>query len=456
MKPQATIAALAAVALLAAGCGRSGSGGEETTPPAPAKAVSGDFGDLKGVCGPGEASGSPAQGVTADAIKVGVFSDVGYTKNPEYLDLAKVFTSWCNDAGGIKGRKLQPTIRDAKFMEVRQRMLEACREDFALVGGSAGLDGMGVKERLSCLLPDFPAQTSQIQANGADLQVNQTGGSLYNRYSGYYHWLLKEGYPGSAGAVGLMGGDSPVTKVLGGQAKEGLQAAGAKIVYDGRFPPQGTTDWTPYAQSIKSKGVKGLVFYGSFADLAKLEQVLTGMNYKLDWIDANNNAYGPAFLKLAANSLSAQNNLADLSGVYPLENAASNPATKQLTELYAKYAPKAQVTLPAVRGFGAWLLFAKAAASCGDDLTRTCVYEAARKEDAWTAGGLLAPVNLTSADEPLQCFNIEKATPQGWKPADFKPDKGAYRCNVPPYKFKGDYGRPLKLADVGKSMSDVK
>ncbi|KKD07817.1 ABC transporter substrate-binding protein [Streptomyces sp. WM6386] len=462
MKVQAIPAALLAAALLAvAGCGGhddagESDGGDGTPTKAAQQAATGDFGDLKGLCGSGTAKSAPAQGVTADEIKVGVFSDIGFTKKSEFVDAAKVFTSWCNAAGGINGRKLVATTRDSKLMEVRRRMLEACKEDFALVGGGAALDALGVKDRLECTLPDFPGQVSQIQNNGSDLQLNATGGASFNRYAGYYEWLLKEGHPGSADAIGTIGGDVPVTKVINAESQEGLQAAGAKIIYKDLYPAQGVSDWTPYAQSIKSKGVKGLVFNGDFVSLAKLEQVLTGMNYKLDWIDANNNSYGPAFLQLAGKSLDFQNNLADLSGVYPLEKAADNPATEQIVALFKQYAPKAQVTLPAVRGFASWLLFAKSAKSCGDDLTRTCVYEAARKESAWTGGGLLAPVDLTTSDAALTCFNIEKATSKGWEPADFGPTDGAYRCDAAAYKFKGDYGKPLTLADVGKSMSDVK
>ncbi|MFI9833150.1 ABC transporter substrate-binding protein [Streptomyces sp. NPDC051913] len=462
MRVQAIPAALAAAALLAvAGCGGHDDAGESdagdgTPTKAAQQAASGDFGDLKGVCGGGTAKSAPAQGVTADEIKLGVFTDLGFTKKSEFVDAAKVFTSWCNAAGGINGRKLVATTHDTRLMEVRQRMLEACKEDFALVGGGAALDALGVKDRLECTLPDFPAQVSQVQNNGSDLQLNATGGASYNRYAGYYTWLLKEGYPASAKAVGTIGGDSPVTKVINAEAHEGLQAAGAKIIYKDLYPAQGVSDWTPYAQAIKSKGVKGLIFNGDFVQLAKLEQVLTGMKYKLDWIDANNNSYGPAFLQLAATSLDFQNNLADLSGVYPLEKAADNPATQQVVDLFKKYAPDAQVTLPAVRGFAAWLLFAESAKSCGDALTRTCVVETAREESAWTGGGLLAPVDLSTSDAPLTCFNVEKATSKGWVPADFKPTEGAYRCDAPAYKFKGDYGKPLTLADVGKSMSDVK
>jgi ABC-type branched-subunit amino acid transport system substrate-binding protein len=447
---------LVASALLATGCGgRKGSSREDgatasTTP------VSGDVGDLKDVCRAGVVTSSPAQGVTADQIKVGVFSDVGFTKNSEFVDAAKVFTSWCNDAGGINGRKLVPVTRDTQMLQVRQQMLNSCKEDFAVVGGGAALDGLGVKDRLSCLMPSFPGQVTQTSSLGSDLQVAQLGGASYSRYQGYYRWLVQEAYPASAGAVGIIAGDSPVTKVLRDQLTEVVAGVGGTVSYSDLYPAQGVSDWTPYAQSIKSKGVKGLIFMGDFSSLAKLEQILTNIGYQLDWIDANNNAYGPQFIQLAGQSLTFQNNFADLSGMYPLEKAADNPATKQVIDLFAKYAPGAKVTLPAVRAITAWLLFAKAAETCGDALTRKCVYEAALKETAWTGGGLQAPVDLSQQDGPVKCFDVEHATPNGWQPADFKPDNGAFRCDAPARRYTGSYGKPATLADVGKTMGDFR
>src|SRR6266567_1328018 len=93
-----------------------------------AQAVSGDFTDLKAVCKPGKTSSAPTQGVTASQIKTGVFTDMGFTKNPEFVNAAKVFTSWCNAAGGINGRKLVADTRDTQMTSIRQRMIESCRD----------------------------------------------------------------------------------------------------------------------------------------------------------------------------------------------------------------------------------------------------------------------------------------------------------------------------------------
>ena len=451
------VAFVAAVALLAAGCsGRTGTDTDSTTSgQGGSSAVSADFGDLTEVCEDGDASTASAQGVTAEQIEVGVFSDIGFTKNSEFVDAAKVFTSWCNDNGGINGRTLVANTRDTKLMEPRQRMIEACREDFALVGGGAGLDALGVKERLNCLLPSFPAQAVQERAAGADLEVSASPSKVpgYDNYAGFRTWAVDEAYPDSKQAIGLINGDSAITKAVQQMTLETLDAIGAKVVYNELYPTMGVSDWTPYAQAIKNNGVKGLIFMGSFDQLAKLEEVLTNMDYKLDWIDPNNNAYNAQFLELLGRSADFQNNIVDLSGVAPLES--DEPAVEQLKELYAKYAPDAQITLPAMRAWSSWLLFAKSAAACGDELTRKCVYDNARQETAWTGGGLHAANDLQNPIPPQPCFNVEQATSEGWQPADFDPDNGLYRCDIPARKFTADFGTPMTLAEVGKSMDDV-
>ena len=116
-----------ALGLSATACSaRSAAPSPGTSTTGSATAASGSaFGTLTNVCHPGTPSASTAQGVTATEIKVGTLSDVGFTKSPELGDAAKVFTAWCNAAGGINGRKIADTVRDTALMQVPQRILEA-------------------------------------------------------------------------------------------------------------------------------------------------------------------------------------------------------------------------------------------------------------------------------------------------------------------------------------------
>ena len=54
---------------------------------------------------------------------------------------------WCNDAGGINGRKIELTNYDAKLFNVAQQMIQACQTEFMLVGNGNGLDEPGATPR---------------------------------------------------------------------------------------------------------------------------------------------------------------------------------------------------------------------------------------------------------------------------------------------------------------------
>src|SRR3954453_13851535 len=169
MRKRTTTLRLGAVVLAAAvivsGCGRDsnnasddGEGGTTTT--AKPAAAKGDFGDLKALCGPGDAKGATARGVTDTTIKVSTMADPANTASPglgeEFFQVADGFVKWGNDAGGILGRKIELTKRDAKLFDVAARTIDACQGDFMLVGNGNPLDASGVKPRLDCKLGMIP------------------------------------------------------------------------------------------------------------------------------------------------------------------------------------------------------------------------------------------------------------------------------------------------------------
>ena len=456
-----TIAAATAIAIICLGCSRAGTGSTALAGSAAATAgtatTSGNFGTLKDVCRPGNAAGSPDQGVTAAQIKVGVLTDESYTKNPDVVNAAKVFTAWCNAAGGIDGRKLVADVHDTGLFNVVSAMTSACGSDFTLAGDAVALDGLSVNQRLKCLLPEFAAEVFMPQNVNSGLQVTPvTDGHSYALYAGYYNWLLNQAYPGSGSSVTLIYADAAVAQIDSSMDVETLKADGAVSVHQESYPAVGAINWTPYAEAIKNEGAKGLLFLGEPQSLAALETALDNIGYTPDWIDANTNSYSTAFIQATGKSLSLQHNYAALPAIYPVEKDADNTATRQVVSLFAKYAPGQPVTLQVLEAFSAWLIFATAAETCGSDLTRSCVYEAAIKQTSWTGGGLTAPVNLAQPDTAPDCFNVEQATVTGWQPASFGANSGAYRCGEQAITLKGDYPQPITLNDVGKSISDLK
>jgi len=135
MKKLLGLLAVLALSVVVAGCGDRGSdssggtgGGSTTAPTDGGGGGSGDWGDLKGVCGPKEKggevpSGDDSQGITADSITVGTVADPGFSARPglnqEIFDAGDAFVAWCNAAGGINGKELKLNKHDAKLTDYK-------------------------------------------------------------------------------------------------------------------------------------------------------------------------------------------------------------------------------------------------------------------------------------------------------------------------------------------------
>jgi hypothetical protein len=455
------VAAVAtALALVAAACGRSdapesgpGPTGATTGITAP---KSGGFGTLAHVCQGGAPSGAPAQGVTADAITVGTFADPGTEFRPglnqSLFDVATVFSRWCNDRGGINGRKIVVDQHDARLTYVKARMADACRDDFFLVGGGAVFDQDGVELRLQCLLPDISAFAVSTKARGADLLVQAIPNPLDRMGIGSQRYVAKK-YPKATQHVGLLTGDVNTTKAVAAQARTVVvDDLGWKLVYDDVYPAAGVTDWTPYAQKLEDTGAKGLIWIGEPESLAALLRALRNIGYELEFIRTDANHYDQNLIATAGTALD-QANVYVSTGYSPFEGASPASPTGQYLRAFKDYLPEGKArTGLAIAAWSAWLRFATSAASCGNDLTRRCVYDAARQVRGWTGGGLHAP-----NDQP-GCFAIEHATPKGFVlMTDTDPNNGIYRCGPQSeVKVAVEPGTYTTLADVGQSLANLK
>ncbi len=458
-------ATLVALTLIAGACTRSADdvevGSSETTAPTQTDGGSssgaGDFGDLKAVCGPGDGAGATAQGITDDTIKVGTISDAGFTGRPglnqELWDSAQVFVKWCNDAGGINGIKIEDVERDAKLTEYKQRITEACEEDFMLVAGGGVFDDTGQTERIDCMLPEIPAYQVSPQSRGSELVVNPIPRGLQTLDVGAQNYLSDE-FPDSTDKVGFLTGTVPSTVFIDAQLQEGAEKLGWNTVYKAQYNPTGEASWTPFAEAIKSAGVKGLVYTGEPENLAALQRAIADIGYELDWTLAGANALDSTFIDVGGDAVS---NVYIATSLVPPFLASENPATQEYLDLYAEYLPdgKSEAGL-GYNAFSAWLLFATAVKKCGSDVSRRCVFDAAKATTDWTGGGLHSPTD-PATNSPGTCTIIVEATPDGFVvPDDFKPNDGLFECsddNV--IDLDGDYGTGVTMKSLGKSIDDL-
>jgi ABC-type branched-subunit amino acid transport system substrate-binding protein len=449
------------IAVVAAGCSRSGDSSKAddsgSTTTSPARQASGDFGSLADVCQPGDATGATAQGVTDDEIRIATFSDAGFSGRPglnqELFDTAAVFSQWCNEAGGINGRKIVVDERDAALTNYKPKILESCQQDFFMVGGGAVFDDTGVPDRLKCLLPDVAAYVVTPEARGADLLVQPLPNPIDRAFLGEYRWLGKK-YPASTEHVGILTGNLPTTVTVARQAQEAVESLGWKVVYNDQYPAAGPTDWSPYVQGMKDKGVEGLVWIGEPENLAKLQQGMADANFSVDWIRTDVNHYDERLIDVGG---AAVKNTFMPSSFAPFEDAANNPATQRYLDLFARYKPDAKTKAAlGVQAWSAWLLFAQAASDCGSDLTRKCVYDGAKEIHDWTGGGLHAPTD-PGKNQGSRCFVMLKADGDGFHTVDVGATDGIYSCSDKNgYQLQGNFGKGVTLADVGKSIDDLK
>src|SRR3954447_14357026 len=218
MQRHSLIVALgAACVLVLSACSSHGSNGTQTSagagasttaasPSASASSAASDvgaFGTLGAVCGPGSAKGATDTGVTDSAIHVGSIADVGWSVAPGLLqpifDASDAFVSWCNEAGGINGRKLVLDKRDSAYSNYLPQIQKSCSADLAVVSMGI-LDDTGVNAWEKCGLLNFTAATVGPKAAVAKNMFPMTPIPADQQTIGGFH-LFFEQHPDWAKAV---------------------------------------------------------------------------------------------------------------------------------------------------------------------------------------------------------------------------------------------------------------
>ena len=230
----------------------------------------GAFGDLGVVCAPaakGKANADGSDpGVTADSIQIGTFADPGFQGSlgldQELFDTAEAFTKWCNDHGGINGRKIDLKERDAAVLQFQQRVIEACDQgDFFVVGGGAVFDDTGQSDRLACGLPAIPGFTVTPAASESDLQVQPVPIRNDQLPFGQFRYLFKK-FPDTKNAIGVFGASVQTVATVAKRNKEALLANGAKIVYEGTYNAERRDELAALPRSDAQRGREGSLLGG--------------------------------------------------------------------------------------------------------------------------------------------------------------------------------------------------
>lgn len=461
MKRFRVVALLCALALLASSCSRSGSntttasgssqssgGGSSSASSAGSDTAlaAGGFGDLAKVCQAGDAKGATDKGVTDTEIRVGTVTDKGAEARPELnremYDAAVAFAKWCNEKGGILGRKLVIDDRDAKLFEYQQRITESCDADLSLVGGGAAVDDDPDGNREKCGLPNLPGYVVSPTARNGGLQVSAVPSPVYKLNTGSYP-LMDKVAPGSLQAYGVLWAPLPAVKVVADADVEGVQLVGGKVVYNAQYNLLGESNWAPFIQDMKSKGVRMLEFVGEPGNLEALQKAMDVAGWHPDVTILSTNFYDSKYL--AEVGASAPNTWIR-TAFTPFEMAGDNKATQDYLDLMKQYNPSGKIAQLGSQALSAFLLFAKSATACGSNLTRTCLVDQAKKVTTWTGGGLHAETN-PGGDVPAACLALItiKDGKFTYDRAATQPTQGIFNCDPKNItELKNDYGVPRK------------
>jgi hypothetical protein len=422
------LAASAALGLTAA-CGRSSNtptGGTTSSAAGSSTAASsaaaapgkGDFGTLKGICGPGNAKGATAKGVTDSTIRIGTTGDPGAAAAPgleqEFFDTADAFSKWCNAAGGIKGRKIVVDKWDAKLFNVGQAFTNACQKDFMIVGNGNAFDDAGVKPREACKQGDIYSYTVGPATATSKYQVSVVPSNPMQYPYGPLR-LLTEAYPAAKqGGVGI--GSSVLASLVpqGKRIQESLQQNNIKVTAL-QQQPVAVDNYRPYMEQFKNAGTVGY-------------DQINGQDITTIYQAMKNIGWNPAFVLYSVQYyLDANVQAAKALGSFPptyvgfshlafeMDNS-KYPVLGQIKGMLKDAVSKPRFTDFTASSMSAWALFAKEATACGSNLTMDCVIGKASAETNWDAGGLYAPAALDPVKPQVnKCWLVINLTSSGWQ-----------------------------------------
>jgi ABC-type branched-subunit amino acid transport system substrate-binding protein len=410
------------IGMVAAACGGShgngaapATGGSTSAPTTTTPGVK--FGTLASPCGPGDAKGATDKGVTDTSITIGYGDDAGYAAAPgldkEMSDAVKPMIKWCNDQGGINGRKIVGNYYDAKVLQISQVMTQACNDKvFMLVGQGWVLDANQEQIRIGCKLatiPGFAVGTAFASGSGMQQPIPNAG----DQESVSSAYQIAKLYPDAVKKAAFVFAEFPATRETRDKAAVGYPKAGWKfLACDQIYNIAGESDWKPFASNLKACGVEAVVWIGSpDPNLENFLNASKQVGFAPKAWATDPNGYTAAFAKWNAQNGGAGNNVyVRMTGV-PFEFANQVPAVKQYMTLVAQ--SHGTIGLLGEQAASAFLLWATGVKACGSDVTAKCVLDNAAGQTAWTGGGLHIPTD-PGTNTAAKCGMLLKLRGPDW------------------------------------------
>ena len=460
-------ALLCAFALVAAGCGSrlsddelatgggTGSGaatqttsGSATDGPGISKGTKDSgpkVGTLDVPCGKGTPKAPPAGsiGVTKDAIKIAVISDKsGQIKVPtaSIEESMQAFVDFCNDFGGINGRKLELTKIDSKLFQQLEATNQACSDNvFAIVGSGSVTDNQGAQAMVDCKLIEVPAYTATAGKAMSDRLVQPLPNPTDRYNIGGALYVAKE-HPKAIKKAAILWGDIDTAAIQAKRVKEAYEKAGFKFIYE-KATSVIQESYAAEAKAMKDKGVEYINFVNTTQEAVKLLKDMKTQGFDPEVKEFGQQYYDPELLSAGA---AAEGSIIQLNTV-PFEEEKDSPALAAYLAAYGKVGSKIKPTSLGVQAFSAGLLFATAVKAAGDDLTRDNVLAELHKIKKWDGGGL--HMMSDPGDNAVADCVMYSEVKDGKFVRLFPKKVATFQCDAKKYPIdlEGDYGQGAKV-----------
>lgn len=363
-------------------------------------------------------------GVTDSEISIGNASDVsgpvpGLFESSQ--DAVKAYVAYFNATSDICGRKLKLANYDSRTDAAadQQAYTKGCAEVFAMVGSMSAFDSGGAATAQSCGLPDIrsAAVTRDRNACSTCFPAQSVNTGEWENAPGEF---IKKNYPDTVAHAGMLylnagaaAENAPVE--VNAMTKQGLHFDVVQAIDVAEF------NYAPYAQALKDKGVKVVLWVGSYQHSLKLAQAMAQIGYKPDLFLRDPTDYNPDFVETGGDAVDGT--VVFLNFV-PFEEANSNQEMQLYTSWLQQVSPGAAPTFFGVFSWSAARLFVEQATKLGGTLSRPTLISALSKVDNWTANGMTAPQHVGSK-RTGDCWRFIQLSGGSWKPVG----STKYSCN---------------------------
>lgn len=370
-------------------------------------------------------------GISADEIRIAIVADVDSPISPGVfqgqVDAVRAYAKYVNGRGGIAGRKLVVDFFDSKLNpnETRNAIIEACGDDFAMVGTSAVFMN-NVDDMVACTdsagkatgLPDIPTLMQErahqcspvsysISPPNLDCATQNEPVKTYRASFGHIRYYLKKHKDLHGICVGVNSLKSIETTGrvhCGSVEKLGVELDGDGFYGVAGLAPQATL--TPVVSAAKGNGatyVNTLVSYAQAISLRK-EAKLQGLDTVKVW-DCSRSCYDDKFL--AAGGADVEEHYAFLNTL-PLDEGKHN---KELARYLKAVGPDNADAFGATAWTAAVLLHETIDKIVERDgvngLTRATFLEELARVHEFDANGMLATTDV-AARRASDCYFLSQ------------------------------------------------